>query len=48
MHVLVQSQEKKLRTRRILRLRYVRPILLRRSQHLSRTIENENQPHFTA
>ena len=31
---------KRLRTRRMLRLRYVRPILLRRSQHLSRTISN--------
>ena len=40
MQVLIQSQEKKLRTRRMLRLRYVRPILLRRSQHLSRTISN--------
>jgi hypothetical protein len=31
---------KRLRTRRMLRLRYVRLILLRRSQHLSRTISN--------
>ena len=32
--------KKRLRTRRMLRHQYVRPILLRRSQHLSHTISN--------
>ena len=40
MQVLVQSKKKRLRIRCMLRRQYVRPILLRRSQHLSYTILN--------
>jgi hypothetical protein len=40
MHVLFQSKKKRLRIKRMLRVRYVRPILLRRSQYLSHTISS--------
>jgi len=38
MKILIQPYEKKLKTRRMLRLRYARHILLKRSQYLSRSI----------
>jgi hypothetical protein len=37
---LFNLKKKRLRTRRMLRLQYVRPILLRRSQHLFHTISS--------